>query len=346
MMLIQGYPDPGAGLRLHLNENTGGCSPRVIDALRRLKPTDISTYPSYSSLVVTIARYFDVDPEWVLLTNGLDEGILMAAIGHISKARIHDAETIVPTPAFDPYPNSTAAAGAIAVRVPANPDLSFPTDAVIRAITPRTRMIFLNTPNNPTGQLISIEDLKRISTAAGNAIVLIDEAYIEFGGESFLPHVAQHPNVLVGRTFSKAYGLAGMRVGIVIGQPPALQPVRDVTLPFNINVIALAAVQAALEDREFLPRYAAEVAQSRELLYSACRRLGLQYWESAANYVLVRVGETTPFIQALSARKIHVRDRSKDPATPGCVRITTGILEHTRAAIEALESVMAARQTR
>ena len=137
-MLIQGYPDPGEGLRLHLNENTGGCSPRVLDAIRRLKPTDISTYPSYPSLVLTIAKYFDVDPEWVLLTNGLDEGILMAAVGHISKARIHDAETIVPTPAFDPYPNSTAAAGAISVRVPANPDLSFPTDAVIKAITPRT----------------------------------------------------------------------------------------------------------------------------------------------------------------------------------------------------------------
>jgi histidinol-phosphate aminotransferase len=137
-----------------------------------------------------------------------------------------------------------------------------------------------------------------------------------------------------------------MRVGIVIGQPPALQPVRDVTLPFNINVFALTAVQAALEDTEFLPRYAAEVAKSRELLYAACRRLGLPYWESAANYVLVRVGETMPFIQALSARKIHVRDRSRDPATPGCVRITTGILEHTRAAIEALESVMAARQAR
>jgi histidinol-phosphate aminotransferase len=217
---------------------------------------------------------------------------------------------------------------------------------VIKAITPRTRMIFLNTPNNPTGQLISIADLARISDAARDAIVLIDEAYIEFGGASFLPQLARHPNVLVGRTFSKAYGLAGMRVGIVIGQPPALQPVRDVTLPFNINVIALTAVQAALEDAEFLPRYAAEVRESRERLYAACRRLGLQYWESAANYVLVRVGETAPFIQALSARKIHVRDRSKDPATPGCVRITAGMIEHTNAAIEALESVVAARQVR
>jgi histidinol-phosphate aminotransferase len=346
MMLIQGYPDPGEGLRLHLNENTGGCSPRVIEAIRRLTPTDISTYPSYTSLVLTCAKYFTVDPEWVLLTNGLDEGILMAAIGHISRARVHDAETIVPMPAFDPYPNSTAAAGATSVRVPPNPDLSFPTEGVLNAITSRTRMIFLNTPNNPTGQLISIEDLVRISKAAPKAIVLIDEAYIEFGGESFLPELPRHPNVLVGRTFSKAYGLAGMRVGIVIGQPPALEPVRSVTLPFNINVIALAAVQAALDDTEFLPRYAAEVHQSRERLYAACRRLGLQYWESAANYVLVRVGETTPFIEALAARRIHVRDRSKDPATPGCIRITAGMLAHTDRAIEALDSVVAGRQTK
>src|SRR6476660_6907679 len=162
-MLIQGYPDPGAGLRLHLNENTGGCSPRVIDAIRQLKPTDISTYPSYTSLVLACAKHFDVDPEWVLLTNGLDEGILMAAIGHISRARIHDAETIVPTPAFDPYPNSTAAAGATSVRVPANPDLSFPTDPVIGDTTPRQRMILLNTPKNPTSRQIAASDLFRLS---------------------------------------------------------------------------------------------------------------------------------------------------------------------------------------
>ena len=345
-MRIQGYPGPGAGLRLHLNENTGGCSSRVIDAIRRLKPTDVSTYPSYRDVVLTCAKYFNVDPDWVLLTNGLDEGILMAAVGHISRARIHDAETIVPLPAFDPYPNSTAAAGATSVRVAPGTDLVFPTEGVLKAITPRTRMIFLNTPNNPTGQLISIEDLVRISEAASQAIVLIDEAYIEFGGESFLPALPRHPNVLVGRTFSKAYGLAGMRVGIVIGQPPALDPVRAVTLPFNINAVALTAVQAALEDVMFLPRYAAQVAESRERLYAACRRLGLQYWESAANYVLVRVGETAPFIEALSARKIHVRDRSKDPVTPGCIRITAGILEHTDAANEALHSVVAGRQLR
>jgi histidinol-phosphate aminotransferase len=114
----------------------------------------------------------------------------------------------VPTPAFDPYPNSTAAAGATSVRVPANPDLSFPTDAVINAITPRTRMIFLNTPNNPTGQLISIADLMRISEAARDAIVLIDEAYIEFGGEE-LPAAAG----TISERARRPYVFKGVRPG-------------------------------------------------------------------------------------------------------------------------------------
>jgi histidinol-phosphate aminotransferase len=346
-MRIQGYPDPGAGLRLHLNENTGGCSPRVIEAIRRLRPEDVSTYPSYVPLVHACARHFDVDPEWMLLTNGLDEGILMAAVAHIARARAHDAETIVPLPAFDPYPNATAAVGAKAVRVPPRPDYLFQTDDVLRAITPATRMIFLNTPNNPTGQLIAIADLRRIADAAPEAIVLVDEAYIEFGGDSFLPELRRHPNVLIGRTFSKAYGLAGMRVGIVIGQPPALDPVRAVTLPFNINAVAMAATLAALEDREFLPAYQQQVAESRARLYAACDRLGLRYWKSAANFVMVQVGEPVrPVVEALAARGVHVRDKSGDPSTPGCVRITAGVPAHTESAVEALEVAMTARVAR
>lgn len=342
---LQGYPDPGAGLRLHLNENTGGCSPRVLEAIRRLTAADIATYPSYPTLVRACARHFGVDPDWVLLTNGLDEGILMAAVAHIAMPRLHDAETIIPLPAFDPYPNSTKAVGASAVRVPPGPGYAFPTEAVLAAITPRTRMIFLNTPNNPTGQLIPVQDIARIAAAAPDAVVLLDEAYIEFGGTTFLPELPRFPNVLLGRTFSKAYGLAGMRVGVVIGQPPALDPVRGVTLPFNINAVAMTAVEAALGDTEFLPRYAAEVAESRTRIYAACRRLGLEYWESAANYVMVRVGETAPFVEAMAARGVHVRDRSKDPTTPGCIRLTAGVVTHTDAAIEALDAA-AARQTR
>jgi histidinol-phosphate aminotransferase len=355
-MKIQGYPNPGPGLRLHLNENTGGCSPRVLQAIQAMTAEQIASYPEYTPAVLACATYFNVDPEWVLLTNGLDEGILMMAMGHISRSRLHDAETIIPLPAFDPYPNSTAAVGATGVRVPAPADLSaFQTQAVLDAITPQTKIVFLNTPNNPTGQLIPIDDLVRIAEAASHAIVFIDEAYIEFGGTSFLPRLAAHANVIVGRTFSKAYGLAGMRLGVMIGQAAALDPVRAVTLPFNINAVALTALQAALADASFLPAYAAQVRESRERLYAACRRLGLGYWESAANYVLVRVapagspdaaGIAAGYVAALAAQGVHVRDKSGDPMTPGCLRITTGVREHTDAVIAALESVTVEKPSR
>jgi histidinol-phosphate aminotransferase len=225
------------------------------------------------------------------------------------------------------------------------PDFAFPTADVLRAITTRTRLIHLNTPSNPTGRLIPLDEIAAIAEAAPHAVVLIDEAYIEFAGETFLPRLGAHQNVLVGRTFSKAYGLAGMRVGCLIGHPDALGPVRESTPPFTVNGLAAAALKAALEDPDFLPAYAAQVATSRDMLYDACRRLGLPYWESAANFVLVRVGDPVgEFVEALAHHGVHVRDRSHDPYTPGCVRITAGIVEHTQRAIEALERSVAARR--
>jgi histidinol-phosphate aminotransferase len=340
-------------LRLHLNENTGGCSPLVLDGLARLTAAEISSYPSYERLVRACAGHFAVDPEWVLLTNGLDEGLLMTAVAHVARARAlrddiraEGAEAIVPLPAFAPYPNSSSAAGATIVRVPPGPGFACPVDGVLAAITPRTRLVFLNTPNNPTGQLIALDDLERIAAAAPQAVVVIDEAYIEFGGTSFLPRLAAWPNVIVGRTFSKAYGLAGMRVGVLIGQPAVLDPVRAVTLPFNINAAALAAASAALEDRAFLPRYAANVSVSRARIYDTCRRLGLEYWASAGNYVLVRVGsDASTIVAALAARGVHVKDLSCDPVTAGCIRITAGPVAHTDFALGALQAAIAERPT-
>jgi histidinol-phosphate aminotransferase len=232
------------------------------------------------------------------------------------------------------------------VRVPPGPHFAFPVDGVLAAITPRTRVIFLNSPNNPSGQLIALDDVTRIGAAAPHAVVMIDEAYVEFGGSSFLPRLAGWPNVIVGRTFSKAYGLAGMRVGVLIAQPGVLDPVRAVTLPFNINAAALTAARAALADREFLPRYAAEVGVSRTRIYEACRRLDLDYWESAGNYVLVRLGAAaSQVVAALGARGVHVKDLSSDPLTPGCVRITAGRVTHTDFAIDALQAAIAGRRT-
>lgn len=343
-MIVQGIPSPGEGLRLHLNENTGGCSEQVMAAIRALTPEAIATYPDYRKDVTAVAAHFGVDPDWVVLTNGLDEGIFLAAIATFGRAHDASLEAIVPVPAFDPYLTATAAVDATVVRVPPGPDFAFPADAVIAAVTPKTRLIFLNTPNNPTGQTIPRETLRRIIAAAPQATVVIDEAYVEFDpAGSVLDELPQHPNVVIGRTFSKAYGLAGIRIGVLIGHPARLEAIRAVTPVFNMNTVAMTAMQAALADTTFLPRYVAQVDDSRHRLYAAADRLGIRYWPSAANFVLMRVGAQAPEVVArLAAAGVHVRDRSRDPYSPGCIRVTAGVTAHTDRGIAALEAVVAA----
>ncbi len=343
-MTVQGIPSPGDGLRLHLNENTGGCSERVMEAIRALRGTDIATYPDYRHDVAAVGRHFGVDPDWLVLTNGLDEGIFLAAIATFGRAHDASLEAIVPVPAFDPYLTATAAVDAVTIRIPPGPDFAFPADAVIAAVTPKTRLIFLNTPNNPTGQTIPREVLRRIIAAAPQATVVIDEAYVEFDpAGSVLDELPRHANVIIGRTFSKAYGLAGMRIGVLIGHPERLEAIRAVTPVFNMNTVAMTALHAALADTTFLPAYVAAVDDSRRRLYAACERLGIAYWPSAANFVLMHVGTRASEIVAhLAGRGVHVRDRSKDPHSPGCIRVTAGVTAHTDQAVAALEAVVAA----
>jgi histidinol-phosphate aminotransferase len=358
MTRIQGIPHLGDGVRLHLNENTGGCSPKVVEAVRAFAASGLATYPDYRAAVIETAAFLNVDPEWLVLTNGLDEGVLLTAIGYLG-ARVPEAlvqagapfvapagqcEVVVATPAFETYVTTAKALGARVVEVRPAADYAFPAEGVLKAITPNTRLVYINNPNNPTGQPVSKDAIRAVIRAAGHALVFVDEAYHDFMGEHFLEEGLTHPNVIIGRTFSKAHGLAGMRIGVMIAQPALLEPIRFVMPLFNLNVVAVAALRAALTDREFTPWYLAQVAESKEILYQALERSGLRYWKSAANFVLVDGGaRKDALVNGLIARGVLVRDRSKDPATPNCFRITTGVVEHTRMAAEVLEELCAAR---
>ncbi len=343
-------------LRLHLNEHTGGCSPAVVSALARLSAVDFATYPDYTAVSRDVAAYFGVPDDWVLLTNGLDEGIDLvarAALGAPSSGRrarggaarrpAGPPEAVIVEPAFELYAWSVEAVGGRAVTVPPRPDFSFPLDRVLAAVGRRTRLVFLCTPNNPTGQVIPAAEIRAVAEAAPHALVFVDEAYAEFAGRSLVgPHgLDAPPNVVVGRTFAKAFGLAGLRAGALVAPPAILDRVRRFALPYPLNVCACAALHAALQDREYLDRTVAEVGASKALVYDACERLGLPYWPSAANFVLVRVGDrAAEVVGRLAQRGVLVRDRSRDPGCAGCIRITAGPLAHTRAAIAALEEVL------
>ena len=358
MTRIQGIPDLGAGLRLHLNENTGGCSPKVVEAVRAFDAGGLATYPDYRAAVLETAAFLGVDADGLVLTNGLDEGVLLTAIGYLA-ARAPEAlvatgastvapsgqpEVIVAAPAFETYVTTAKALGARVVSIPPDVDYQFPLDRVLRAVTPNTRLIYVNNPNNPTGQTVSKDAIRKLIAHASHALVFLDEAYHDFMGDNFLEEGLTYPNVIVGRTFSKAHGLAGMRIGVMAAQPLVLEPIRFVMPLFNLNVVAVAALRAALTDREFTPWYLAEVAESKRILYAALDRAGLRYWKSAANFVLVDGGARhRALVDGLIARGVLVRDRSKDPATPACFRITTGVVDHTRVAAEALEALCGVR---
>lgn len=357
MTTIQGVPDLGPGLRLHLNENTGGCSEKVVAAVRAFDGHALALYPDFRDAVLETAAFIGVDPDRIVLTNGLDEGILLASIAYLGH-RTPDAlvalgaaltttsgaaEVLVAQPAFEPYLHGAHSLGARVVAVPPGNDFAFPLEGMLKAITPSTRIVYVNNPNNPSGQPIAKDAIRAIARAAAHALVFVDEAYHDFLGESFLDEAADYPNVLIGRTFSKAYGLAGMRVGVMIASPEILAPIRRCMPLFNLNVVAVAALRAAIADPSFRTWYLAQANESKALVYAACERAGLKYWKSAANFVLIDGGDRArAIIDGMIAKGVLVRDRTKDPSTPTCFRVTTGVVEHTRKAVEALEALCVA----
>jgi histidinol-phosphate aminotransferase len=345
MSHYQKPPELYEGLRLHQNENTGGCSPRVLEALAQLRPDQVGFYPPYAAATTAVAGYLGVAVENIALTNGLDEGIMALAVSRLRPSPGGNVpEAIVPEPAFEIFRFDTAVAGGALRQIMPKPNFAFPLEDVLAAITAETRLVFLTNPNNPTGIAMPLAAIREIAVRVPKeALVFVDEAYAEFAGVSFIPELADHPNVIVGRTFSKAFGLAGLRIGCLVGAPDALDPIRAAIPVYSVNIAAVAAIRAALSDLDHLKRYLQQVGESKALLYEACDRLGLKYWKSSSNFVLVCAGErTVSLVDGAFARGVYIRDRSTEPGCAGCIRVGTGIVEHTRRCISVFEDVLCA----
>jgi len=180
-----------------------------------------------------------------------------------------------------------------------------------------------------------------IARSAPQAAILVDEAYFEFYGESLLEYAGQVENLFIARTFSKAYGMASFRVGILAGAAQQLQSLRRACSPYNVNGIALACLPAALADEDYVRRYVGEVKTSRNRLEEEFRVLGIPFWPSQANFVLARIGSNhAEFVQGMRKRGILVRDRSSDFGCEGCVRITAGWQAHTERLLVALHETL------
>ena len=326
------------GLRLDFNENTEGCSPRVLARIREITSEDLARYPEREPAEAIAAAHLGLPADQVLLTNGVDEGIHLLCEAYLEP----QDEVIVATPTFSMYEIFAETTGANVVRVQCDGDLRFPCEKVLANISASTKLIAVASPNNPTGGVASREQLLTIAKSAPGAALLVDEAYYDFHGKTVMSDVGAQPNLFVARTFSKAYGLAGLRIGILAGPREQMPMVRRVSSPYSVNAVALLALPAALADGGYVANYATQVRAGRARLERELTQAGITWWPSEANFVLMRIGEWhREFVVAMRRRGILVRDRSSDPGCEGCVRITIGTTEQTERLLVALREVVA-----
>jgi histidinol-phosphate aminotransferase len=310
-----------SGLSLDLNESMAGCSPRVLARLRSLSAADVSLYPQREIGERLVANFLGLAAEQVLLANGMDEALALLFAAYLGP----DDELLFADPTFVMYPMLGEALGAQVVRLRSGEGLALPVADFLARISPRTRVIVIANPNNPSGLAAARVDLIKIAEAAPDAAVLIDEAYFEFCGETLIPDLVRHPSLFVARTFSKVYGLAGLRLGVLTGAAEQIGYLRRFCVPFNVNAVVLACLEEALADQAFVRDHVAQVKQGRERLARLFGELGLHFWPSQTNFVLVRVGASAKvFVESMRRRGILVRDSSANPGCDGCVRITVG----------------------
>ncbi len=204
------------------------------------------------------------------------------------------------------------------------------------AVTPATKIIAIANPNSPTGTTVTRDEILALAKRAPQAIVLVDEAYFHFFGETVADLIGKVPNIMLARTFSKAYGLAGLRLGVLAGAEENIRWVRRVLSPYSVNSLALACLPAALADEDYLHWYVNEVCAARGSFMGGLNGLGVKWWPSQANFVLTHIGSKhKEFVHAMQLRGVLVRDRSADPGCDGCVRVTIGTREQMGRALDA-----------
>jgi histidinol-phosphate aminotransferase len=308
-------------LRVDMNESMAGCSPKVRAALRRLDAEDLAMYPEKENATARIAPFFGVTARELVLTSGIDEGLRLVADVFIERGR----SVLLVEPTFPMYRFHARQRDARIHTLSCGDDMQFPLGDVLRALKRAPSVFFLANPNNPTGALLDKRTLARILNAAARTLVVVDEAYFEFSGVTVLPWIRRRENLVVTRTFSKAAGLAGLRVGCVFAHRETAKFLKRAQGPFPIGIAPLAAAEAALKDAAFTQRAAAEITRGRKLLENALRMLGVRVFPSAANFVLADLGARgTRVIHALARRGILIRDQSASIGRPGFARITAG----------------------
>lgn len=329
-------------LRLDFNEHTVGCSPAVRAALARLTRDAIATYPEYEATRRRLARFFRVAPAELLLTNGADDGLRLLIECFAGRG----SEVVFTDPTFPMYRFYSELVGARIRALRYDENMRFLFRDLLRVLrrpprNGRPRILLVANPNNPTGTLLSRADLKQILEVARNTLVVVDEAYAEFSGVTVLGWIRRYPHLVVTRTFSKASGLAGLRLGCVFTNRETAAALRRAQSPFPVSVPALVAAEAAIRDRSYVRQYVRQVLRARSELANFLVNKNVRVYPTAANFLLADFGSRAPaLLKSLARQKILLRDRRSDFGRLGPVRITIGTLAQMRRLMRALEKLL------
>lgn len=329
--------DRDGKLRLDFNENTLGCSPKARAAIRNLSSAAVSMYPEQDTVRRELARFFGVRNDELLLTNGTDEALHLIVDTFLEP----DDIVLLVEPTFAMYRFYSELAGARIQALRYDAAMQFPMKALLAALRKPPRIFFLANPNNPTGSVLRPTELRRILKAATRTLVVVDEAYFEYSGITILPWIRRNNNLVVTRTFSKAAGLAGLRLGCIFAHRSITEYCRKAQSPYPVGVAALAAARATVRDQSFLRRTVREFRRSRKELERGLTKLGIPFFPSAANFVLLFLGDRAKqVVQSLARQGTLIRDRSSDFNGAGYVRITFGTLSQTRRVLRQLEELL------
>mgnify|MGYP001587360894 CR=1 FL=1 len=307
-------------LPMHANTNLLGQNPAVLKEARAAARLGANQYPTENSelLCEALAKWHGLPRSWFLAGNGCDE-----IIDIVAKTFLDPGEVMAwPVPAFVMYRFYAAVNLARAVEIPLQDDGRRWNLDVEGLLATRAKVIMVASPNNPTGNAFPAEQLRELARRAPG-IVAVDEAYADFCGQDLIPETRRSPNLIVLRTFSKAHGLAGLRIGYAVGQPEIIDALRRAKPPFNVSSFSERVAARALAERAFWKRSVALLPRERAKTMAAVRKLGCRAWESDANFFLMK--PPRPVAAELKARGILVRDVSGHHASlAGCVRVTTG----------------------
>jgi len=312
-------------LRLDKNEGIPGIPREAIaEILSRVTPDDISSYPQVFPLYERLARNLSLTEDHILVTAGSD-----AAIKNVFEVFVRPGDRVViPDPTYAMYEIYAGLFQAKLTRVPFDTDLSLPPHRILDALTPQARLLALPNPNSPTGTVIPEPDLMRLIRHAGElgVLVLIDEAYYPYYPETAVKWVQTCPNLIVTRTFSKAFGLAGLRVGYAVGDPEIMESLRKFRPIYETNGPAVAFASYLLDHPAILQENLRQVRVGKEYLGRAAGEAGLFACPTHANFMNIRVGApaVAPLVDFLKGEGILVKAGHDHPALRDCVRITLG----------------------